>query len=192
MLQQNTAGNRRTALNTLEAEVARYSFNAPELPNVLAELTKLVAPPAWMSGAFEWTMETGSDVVPVVFTIREPAGDTANMNIGTALNRSPLLGDVSESRSSQNRTGFVERKFVLKARYDTPEEAAQLKKELEEEAKQAEQKAAEAAAQKTEEAQSEPSEEQGAPQAHEEAPSEAPTLPQPVIEDADDAGEVHE
>ena len=146
-----------------------------------------------MSGAFEWTMETGSDVVPVVFTIREPAGDTANMNIGTALNRSPLLGDVSESRSSQNRTGFVERKFVLKARYDTPEEAAQLKKELEEEAKQAEQKAAEDAAQKAVEAQSEQSEEQGAPQV--EAPVKPPEPPSeqaPTSEDADDAEEVGE
>ena len=134
-LRDKSGGNRKNALAQLEAEISRYTFKTPELPEVLGELTRLIAPPAWMAGAFEWNLDTASQVAPVSFVIREPAGDASNLAIGTALNRSPLLGDVSESRSSQNRTGFIERKFVLKARYDTQEEAVQLKKEQEEERK---------------------------------------------------------
>lgn len=125
-LQGRNYVNAKEAAKSLEAEITKYKFDAPGLPEVLIELTGLISPPAWLAGSFDWSMDAGGNVVPVSFTIREPMGDTSNMDLSSRLNESEILGDVAENKSMQTRTGALERKFVLKARYDTEEEKLQL------------------------------------------------------------------
>ena len=127
------------AAKNLEAEIAKYSFDTPELPDVLMEITDMVKPPAWLAGSFEWNRDNASNVVSVSFTIREPAGDDSNIDLISQLNRSPIMGDVSAPKAT-DRPGFKERRVTLKARYDTQEEKEFLEKEREE----AQRKAAEA------------------------------------------------
>ena len=117
-----SGGKYAEAAKMLEEEMARYKIDAPLLSDVLIELTKQTKSPAWFAGPFTWTMDISDSVVPVTFVLREPMGDTANMDISLRLNNSPILGDVVETKSANNRAGYSERRFVLKARYDTPEE----------------------------------------------------------------------
>ena len=130
------------AAKNLDAELDKYKFDAPELADVLIELSSAVKPPAWLAGSFDWSSDFTSNIVPVTFTMREPADSVANADISSRLNRSTILGDVTESRSNVNRAGYVERRFVLKARYDTEEEKTALKQEQEEARRKAEEKAA--------------------------------------------------
>ena len=127
-LKAASGGKYAEAAKMLEEEMARYKIDAPSISDVLIELTKQTKPPAWFAGPFTWTMDISDSVVPVTFVLREPMGDTANLDISLRLNNSPILGDVVETKSANNRAGYSERRFVLKARYDTPDE----KKALEE------------------------------------------------------------
>ena len=134
-------GKYAEAAKMLEEEMERHKIDAPSLSDVLIELTRQTKAPAWFAGPFTWTMDVNDSVVPVTFVLREPIGDNTNLDIGTRLNNSPILGDVVENKSTNNRAGYLERRFVLKARYDTPEEKAALmeymKKKREEDAKAA-------------------------------------------------------
>ena len=140
-IQAASKGKLGEAVKMLEEEMARYKIDAPALSDVLIELTSLIEPPGWLAGPFTWSMDISDSVVPVTFVLREPMDSTANLDIATKLNNSPILGDVVENKSAANRAGFSERRFVLKARYDTPEEKAALmeymKKKREEDAKAA-------------------------------------------------------
>lgn len=118
------------AAKLLEEEMKRYKMDAPSLSEVLVELTKQTKSPAWFAGPFTWTMDINDSVVPVTFVLREPLGDNSNLDLGTRLNNSPILGDVVENKSSNNRAGYLERRFVLKARYDTSEEKRALEEYL--------------------------------------------------------------
>ena len=138
------------ATKDFESEISKYIFDAPELPDVLIELTQLVKPPAWISGSFDWKSDLGETVVPVTFTIREPVGDGANLDLCKRLNDSPILGDAQELKSNMLRDNRQERRITLKARYDTAEEREYMEREQAElKARQAEEarKAAEAAKQ---------------------------------------------
>ncbi|MBR4674365.1 MAG: hypothetical protein IKP00_07870 [Victivallales bacterium] len=138
------------AAKDFEAEISKYTFEAPELPDVLIELTQLIKPPAWIGGSFDWKSELGDTVVPITFTIREPVSDSNNLDLCKRLNDSPILGDAQELKSSMLRDNKQERRITLKARYDTAEEReyyereqAELRaKKAEEEAQKAAQKAA--------------------------------------------------
>ena len=132
-LQANVMANGDQTAKNLEAEMAKYNFDTPELPDVLMEITGMLKPPAWLAGTFEWNADYVSNVAMVSFTIREPFGDNTNMDLISRLNRSPILGDVVENKNALNRGGFSERKVTLKARYDTPEEKVMLEKERERE-----------------------------------------------------------
>ncbi|MBR4222220.1 MAG: hypothetical protein IKR81_13755 [Victivallales bacterium] len=132
------------AAKDFESEISKYTFDAPELPDVLIEVTQLVKPPAWISGSFDWKTSLGETVVPVTFTIREPVGDGANLDLCKRLNDSPILGDAQELKSTILRDNKQERRITLKARYDTAEEReyvereqAELKARLAEEARKA-------------------------------------------------------
>ncbi|MBO4511481.1 MAG: hypothetical protein J5746_01830 [Victivallales bacterium] len=140
-LKAASGGKYAEAAKMLEEEMARYKIDAPLLSDVLIELTKQTKPPAWFAGPFTWTMDIGSSVVPVTFVLREPMGDTANMDISLRLNNSPILGDVVETKSANNRAGYSERRFVLKARYDTPEEKKALETYLKQQKQAQKQKA---------------------------------------------------
>ncbi len=138
------------AAKDFESEISKYTFDAPELPDVLIEVTQLVKPPAWVSGSFDWKTSLGETVVPVTFTIREPVGDSANLDLCKRLNDSPILGDAQELKSTMLRDNKQERRITLKARYDTAEEREYVEREQAElRARQAEEarKAAEAARQ---------------------------------------------
>ena len=50
-------------------------------------------------------------------------------------------GDVVETKSANNRAGYSERRFVLKARYDTPEEKKAMETYLKEQKQAQKQKA---------------------------------------------------
>lgn len=140
-MKNRTSPTALQAATNLEAELDKLKFDAPEMADVLIELTNEIKSPAWMAGSFDWSTDFSSNVVPIVFTIREPAGDTANADISARLNNSPLLGDVAESRSTVNKAGQIERRFVLKARYDTAEEQEALRKSREEAAQKKESEA---------------------------------------------------
>ena len=140
-IQAASNGKLGEAVKMLEEEMARYKIDAPALSDVLIELTTLIEPPGWLAGPFTWTMDISDSVVPVTFVLREPMDSTANLDIATKLNNSPILGDVVENKSAANRAGFSERRFVLKARYDTPDE----KKALDEYLKKKRAEAAKAA-----------------------------------------------
>ena len=138
------------AAKDFESEISKYTFDAPELPDVLIEVTQIVKPPAWISGSFDWKSDLGETVVPVTFTIREPVGDSANLDLCKRLNDSPILGDAQELKSNMLRDARQERRITLKARYDTAEEREYYEREQAElKARQAEEarKAAEAAKQ---------------------------------------------
>ena len=145
-LRDGVMANGDQAAKKLEAEIDKYDFGMPELPDVLMEITEMVKPPAWLAGPFDWNADYDSNVVSISFTIREPLGDNSNIDLMARLNRSPILGDVAENKNSLNRGGFTERRVTLKARYDTPEEKEFLKREQEEkrrkEAEEREKKAA--------------------------------------------------
>ena len=145
-LRNGVIANGDQAAKNLEAELTKYSFEVPELPDVLMEITDLVKPPAWMAGVFSWNADYATNVVQVTFKIREPAGDNTNVDLISRLNLSPILGDAIEVRGSSadmRLGGYVTRDITLKARYDTPEEKARfLKEEEERQRKEAEEKAA--------------------------------------------------
>ena len=130
-LRANVVANGDQAAKNLEAEMEKYNFGIPELPDVLMEITDMLKPPAWLAGTFEWSADYASNVALVSFTIREPLGDNNNMDLISRLNRSPILGDVVENKNAIGRGGFSERKVTLKARYDTPEEKVMPEKERE-------------------------------------------------------------
>lgn len=121
-LQQNTNTKVKEAAKLLEEEMSRYQIDAPALPDVLIELTETINSPGWMAGPFTWSMDVSDSVIPVTFVLREPVGSTTNLDISTRLNNSPILGDVVETKSATNRAGYEERRFTLKARYDTEDE----------------------------------------------------------------------
>lgn len=133
VLRSRSIENSKAAAKDLEAEMGKYNFEAPGLVDVLLALTETVNPPGWISGSFDWSTSLGENAVPVTFTMREPIGDTSNLDLATRLNSSPVLGDVSENKNSQNRAGYMERRFVLKARYDTEQEKVELKEAQEKE-----------------------------------------------------------
>ena len=130
-LRGSIMANGDQAAKNLEAEIAKYNFGTPELPDVLMEITELVRPPAWLGGNFEWNADYASNVVLISFVLREPIGDNNNADLMARLNRSTILGDAVENRSS-SRGGYAEKRVTLKARYDTPDEKAMLERELEE------------------------------------------------------------
>ena len=134
-LRSNVMANGDQVAKSLEAELTKYNFGTPELPDVLMEITEMLKPPAWLAGTFDWNADYLSNVAQVNFTIREPVGDNSNMDLIARLNRSPILGDVVEVKNSISRSVFTERKVTLKARYDTQEEKAILAEQLEKERK---------------------------------------------------------
>lgn len=110
------------AAKDFENEISKYVFDAPELPDVLIELTRIVKAPAWIGGSFDWKSELGDSVVPITFTLREPVSDNTNLDLCKRLNDSPILGDAQELKTNLIRDNKQERRITLKARYDTAEE----------------------------------------------------------------------
>ena len=106
------------AAKTLETELLKYQDNTPELNAVLCELTRIIQPPSWLGGGFEWKATSGLDIVPITFTIKEPIGTTENQELALKLNNSPILGDAKEIQSMVGRNNLQERRFSLNARLD--------------------------------------------------------------------------
>ncbi len=160
------------AAKDFEAEISKYTFEAPELPDVLIELTQLIKPPAWIGGSFDWKSELGDSVVPITFTVREPVGDGNNLDLCKRLNDSPILGDAQELKSSMLRDNKQERRITLKARYDTAEEREYYEREQAElRAKKAAEEAQKATQKQDEEGEEQQGENEGG---NEEAPPPPP------------------
>ncbi len=137
-LQRQIPVNAKEASQALEEEIARFHFDAPDLPEALSEVTRLVKAPAWVS-SFEWKGDPSASDSTVNILMREPAGNQENTNLVTRLSNSPVLGDVKEIQANRTRNDMMERRFVMTARVDTPEESV-IAKEAEEEERRLEQK----------------------------------------------------
>ncbi|MBR0457890.1 MAG: hypothetical protein IJJ26_01515 [Victivallales bacterium] len=131
-LQRQIPVNAKEASQALEEEIARFHFESPDLPEALSEVTRLVKAPAWV-GSFEWKGDPSASDSTVNILLREPVGNQENTNLVTRLSNSPVLGDVKEIQANQTRNNMMERRFVMTARGDTPEESVIAKEAAEEE-----------------------------------------------------------
>ncbi|MBP1582991.1 MAG: hypothetical protein J6866_03445, partial [Victivallales bacterium] len=93
----------------------------PDFPDVLAELSRLITPPAWISQRLEWN--SGLVTMQLV-------SPTKDLDLAGKLEDSSLLGDVREQSSSFSQNQYTTR-FTLNARLDTPEEAEALRQRRE-------------------------------------------------------------
>ncbi|MGI6356475.1 MAG: hypothetical protein ACOX6W_15490 [Lentisphaeria bacterium] len=135
ILQKQLNPEVRAYAKTLKQELTDAIAITPSLPQALLELTRLIEPPTWMSGRFEWK-EGGQ----VDFQIQEVESDP---ELATRLEYSPILGDVRELSSVYDaRENKRTRKFTLNVRYDTDKERAEAQAAAE---KRREQEAAAAA-----------------------------------------------
>ena len=91
ILQKQLNPEVRAYAKTLKQELTDAIAITPSLPQALLELTRLIEPPTWMSGRFEWK-EGGQ----VDFQIQEVESDP---ELATRLEYSPILGDVRELSS---------------------------------------------------------------------------------------------
>jgi len=102
--------------NTLRQEILDNRPQGPDFPDVLAELSRLITPPAWISQRLEWN--SGLVTMQLV-------SPTKDLDLAGKLEESAILGDVREQSSSFSQNQYTTR-FTLNARLDTPEEAEAL------------------------------------------------------------------
>jgi hypothetical protein len=115
ILQKQLNPEVRTYAKALRQELTDAMVVTPSFPQALLELTRLIEPPAWMSGRFEWK-EGGQ----VDFQVQEVDSDP---ELASRLEYSPILGDVREISSVYDaRENRRTRKFTLNARFDTDKE----------------------------------------------------------------------
>ncbi len=118
VLQKQLNPEVRVYAKALQQELTDAIAITPSLPLALLELTRLIEPPAWMSGRFEWK-EGGQ----VDFQIQEVDSDP---DLASRLEYSPILGDVRELSSIYDaKENKRTRKFTLNVRYDTEKERAE-------------------------------------------------------------------
>jgi Tfp pilus assembly protein PilN len=101
---------------TLRQEIQDNRPQGPDFPDVLAELSRLITPPAWISQRLEWN----SGLVNL-----QLVSPTKDLDLAGKLEDSDILGDVREQSSSYSQNQYTTR-FTLNARLDTPEEAEAL------------------------------------------------------------------
>jgi len=107
--------------NTLRQEILDNRPQGPDFPDVLAELSRLITPPAWISQRLEWN--SGLVTMQLV-------SPTKDLDLAGKLEESEILGDVREQSSSFSQNQYTTR-FTLNARLDTPEEAEALRQRRE-------------------------------------------------------------
>ncbi len=112
---------------TLRQEMQESLPQGPDIPEVLAEISRIVTPPAWISQKFEWNAGL------VTLQVQSPVKDA---DLVLRLEESPLLGDVREQSSAFRVNAYITR-YTMNARYDTPEEAAALQAKRQEQAAEA-------------------------------------------------------
>lgn len=118
----------------LRQEMLDNVGQGPDFADALAEISRIITPPSWISQKLEWNSGL------ITMQVQSMSKD---LELASRLEESPILGDVREQNSAFRSNAYITR-YTLNVRNDTPEEAEALKKKLAQRAEAARQKRLEA------------------------------------------------